>query len=232
MNTVKMNKNYLPIFFIGFFALSIIFSCNEDSKDTNAPLTMDSGYKYYHYIQNEGPKPQAGEVAFYYITMRADDSLMLNGREAEMITKIMIPPPELTKGAKVSPTLEGIKLMSIGDSLRVFQPLDSIGKLPQGFEGYSNIVYDLVLFDIKSADENRRIDAEIKRKDQAAFMKRDSLSKLVLKDYTAGKLDDKIIEKPSGLKIYIHEEGSGAIPSKRRNRISSLPWYYCWRGYI
>ena len=205
------------LFFIASFCVVMILlfeSCENGQNGPDAPLTMDNGYQYYHYTQNEGPKPKVGEVAYYYFTMYADDSLMLNGREAEMVSKTMIPKPIPNQDVVVSPTVEGIKLMSIGDSMRVIVPFDSIPELPPGYDKYENIYYDLVLIDIKSGEENSKIDFEERQKYNAILMETDSIAKLVLEDYRAGKLDDQIIEKPSGLKIYIHEQGSGPKPQK------------------
>ena len=98
--------------------------------------------------------------------------------------------------------------------MRVIVPFDSIPELPPGYDKYQNIYYDLVLIDIKSGEENSKIDFEERQKYNAILMETDSIAKLVLEDYRAGKLNDQIIEKPSGLKIYIHEQGSGPKPQK------------------
>jgi FKBP-type peptidyl-prolyl cis-trans isomerase len=208
-----MNKKQLLFFFNCFITLLFFNACNENRKEVdNAILMMDCGYQYQHFIQNEGPKPQVGEVAYYYFTFKADDSLLMDGRETAMISKMQIPKPLANPRKTVSPTLEGIKLMSVGDSMRVIVPIDSVPELPSNFKKFSNLYYDLVLLDIKSKEENARIIEEQKKKDNAYFEKIDQLVHEVLEDYKAGKLDDKITEKPSGLKYFLNEEGNGEVP--------------------
>ena len=209
-----MDSKQIILFLISVLTFSIYFSCNEDVKNEKKSLVMESGYEYEHHIQNEGTKPQIGQVAYYYFSLKADDSLMMNGREAEMLSKTMIPKPMIKGAGITSPTLEGIKLMSIGDSLTVKVPLDSIPELPPDFGKFSAFYYTMVLVDIKNSEENKEIDVSDRIRYNAYMAEVDSLRKLVLEDYRAGKLDAEIIEKPSGLKIYIHKEGRGEIPKK------------------
>ena len=206
----------IPAFFLFLAMIFFIVSCenNKAAEKNMQLLTMDCGYKYKHHIRNEGPKPQVGEVAYYYFILRADDSLMMNGRDAGMISKTQIPVPLSNPQAVASPTLEGLKLMSIGDSMTVIVPLDSIPQMPPGFEKFKNFYYDLVLIDIKSQEENLKIIEEESNRNKAKVEEISIFVKQVIDDYQAGKLDDKMTEKPSGLKYIIHEDGKGQIPEK------------------
>jgi len=135
-----MYKKQLLFFFIGLITLFIFNACADDQEkeDPDGLLTMDCGYQYIHHLQNEGPKPQVGEVAYYYFNFKADDSLMMDGREAEMVSKMQIPEPLPNPREAVSPLMEGIKLMSIGDSITDIIPLDSVPPLPPDYGEFTN----------------------------------------------------------------------------------------------
>lgn len=210
-----MKKIQIPALLLFLATTFLLVSCKSDkAPEQEQFLTMESGYKYLHHIQTNGRKPQPGEVAYYYFILKADDSLMMNGRDAGMISKTQIAQPLASGKKQGSPTLEGLKLMSIGDSMTVIVPVDSIKGLPPGFENYENFYYDLVLIDIKSKEENAKIVEEETRINTAHAEEINALAKQLLQDYESGKLAGKVVEKPSGLKYYIHEEGAGGIPQK------------------
>ncbi len=208
-----MFKILFPTFFISLMAFCLM-SCNEESPVGNELLTMENGYQYIHHIQNEGPKPQVGEVAWYYFSYSADDSLMMDGRDAGMVSRTQIA-EALRDGRRISsPTVDAIRLMSIGDSVTVIVPADSIPELPPGFENVENFYYDLVLIDIKTKEENARIVEAEQKQNSIRTAEIDSLAKAVIEDHKSGKLADEIVEKPSGLKYFIIEAGSGAVPQE------------------
>lgn len=205
-----MSKKECLLILTCIAALFLFNSCDQ-GRDPNELLTMDNGYQYRHYIQNEGPKPQVGEFAYYYFITKADDSLMMNGRDASMISKMEI--PNLPANRKVrSPTLGMLKLMAIGDSARLIVPYDSLPEMPPSFGKYGNLYYDLVLIDIKSKAEHNKLEREEERRNKKYMKKIADFSDTLSQNYLDGLLDDKIIEKPSGLKYIIHEEGQGSIP--------------------
>ena len=192
-------------------------SCGDKGGAGKTP----SGFRYEHHVKKDGAKPQIGEYAYFHVTMRnpTTGEVTFDSRNNPQIPRVAIPDPASTPpGQPASPYIEGLALMAIGDSLSVYQSLDSLPRKPQGFDNATEIAFDMVMVDIKSAEEfNKEMEEEQKK--IAAERERltaqipmiDSLMRVNAAAYTAGKLTDKIQTTDSGLKYIIHEEGTGPI---------------------
>jgi len=196
----------------------LIASCGKEGGNAG---TTPSGFNYTHHVANQGAKPQIGEYAYFHVYMRnpVTGDITYDSHDVPTMPKIAI--PDFSKnpvGQKPSPVVEALTLMSVGDSLTVFQSLDSIPRKPKGYEDAANIAYDIVLEEVKSA-EAYRAEAEVEQKKAAAerellTARVDEVAEMVKQtasDYTGGKLSDQIKTTASGLKYIVHEEGTGPI---------------------
>lgn len=202
-------------------AVAILLSACSGEGDKTVTA---NGYEYQHHIKNDGPKPQIGQYAYFSVQMRnpTTGKVTYDSKALGQSPKIQItdaPPP--ANGQKASPVLDALKLMSIGDSLTVFMPLDSVPRKPKDYEDATALAYDMVLLELKSAEEYQaeyeaeRAEMERQRAETTARLPEvKELSSSILADYTSGKLDDKIQTTASGLKYIIHEEGTGAKPAQ------------------
>lgn len=207
---------YLWIFAI--FGGLFFSSCQEETTMGTTP----SGFKYEHHVKNESAKPQKGEYAYFHVQMRnpMTGDVTYNSHDAPQMPKVAIPdfsknPP----GQKPSPVVEALSIMATGDSLTIFQSLDSIPRKPQGYEEASDVAYDIVLVSIKSQEEYKaEMDVEQKKAAEQRSVLTARISEIAEQvtqtatAYTAGKLDGDIKTTASGLKYLIHEEGTGAVP--------------------
>lgn len=198
-------------------------SCGGEGGAGKTP----GGFDYKHHVKNSGATPQVGEYAYFHVYMRNPETgeVSYNSREQPSMPKVAIPDPaKVPAGQPASPVLEALELMSVGDSLTVFQSLDSIPRKPPGYENAKNIAYDMMLVEIKSADaykaemeaEQKRLAAE-KAKLTARVPEVEALVATVVADYAAGALNDKIQTTESGLKYLIHEEGTGPVAEAGQN---------------
>jgi FKBP-type peptidyl-prolyl cis-trans isomerase FkpA len=186
--------------------------------------TTESGFRYEFHEKNSGATPQVGEYAYFHVYMKNPKTgeLTVDTRQSPAVPSFKIPDAaNQLKGIKAVPVYDVLPLMSIGDSLSVFQSLDSIPRKPPGFEDEKELAYQVVLMDIKSEEEYKADQAEVQKKMQAEQAALATLSsdigakvKATAKDYTDGKLNDQIKTTDSGLKYIIHEEGTGPVANK------------------
>ena len=120
--------------------------------------------------------------------------------------------------------MEALSMLKVGDSATFTVPLDTFKTKPAGLEKAKVASLTIMLRNIKSKKDVESRQAELKtlaESIQAAkpvFIARakgvaDSTTKIA-KDFAAGKLPANVKELPSGLKIAILKEGTGAMPKK------------------
>jgi len=205
-----------------FMVLSFLYltSCSSDSI-SEEELTPH-GFKCEHYIAKNGEKPKPAEYVYFHVDMRNGDSVTYSSRNQGRILKIPMPDySNPASKAKPSPVMDALSMMSIGDSLTVYQRLDTLPRKPAGYENADELAYDLVLLDIKTANEYQA-DMEQERKVQQE-KQNETIARLgditaqvaeTVKNYAAGKLNEQLQTTKSGLKYIIHEQGTGkqALP--------------------
>lgn len=209
-------------------ALGFIFSScgSEGGMGGEKTLKTPNGFDYIHHIANDGEKGTAGQYAYFHVYIKTNDSLTYSSREQGQGTMPKIAIPDLTNNSqqRPSPVTDVLTLMAEGDSITVFQPQDTTRNSPVAGK---KIAYDVVLYDLKSAEEYRA-DYEKERKEQEAkravvIARVPEVKKMVEEQaelYKSGQLDSKITTLPSGLKILIHEQGTGAeIKPKERVKV-------------
>jgi FKBP-type peptidyl-prolyl cis-trans isomerase len=219
-----MQKKYSLFIFSLLMGIGMFFSCETDTTNGNGlsgKVVEKDGYQYVYHIQNNGPLPQPTEYALYRHTMRADDSLLMDSRDLNLISKMEITalPPEGSKKPRPQPILAGLRTMSVGDSITIKIPMDSLPQIPIGFSKYKYLNYDIVLVGIKtqeqiiaeSTSDAKKIEAR-RRVDMARVSDIAASLRQTIKDYKSGKLDNRLKETSSGLKYIIHEEGKGKTP--------------------
>ncbi len=190
-----------------FFILSmgLIWACQPKE------LTTPSGYKYIHHVQTNGQKPQVGEEISFEVDVRNDTGVVQSSRQQGEPARFLVPQTDQV-GKSISPIVEALMLMSIGDSLTIMQSTDSFPRKPPGFENAAFIYYDLVLKEIKSkeiiaaerAAEMAKMDAAKARESDVRAQTKDVLDK-----YLANQLGDQLFTTESGLKYYVIEAGTG-----------------------
>lgn len=178
----------------------------------SGPTVTPSGYTYIHHKKNNGPKPQVGEEAEFNVDIRNGEEVLNSSRSQGKPAKFLIPSSE-QQGRSISPIVEAIQLMSVGDSLTVMQSVDSFPRKPPGFEDAEFVSYDIVLTNIISKEEIERKQAEQIAKMEAAKARESDISATVqdlLGKYQAKQLGQELKTTPNGLEYYVIEAGQGA----------------------
>jgi FKBP-type peptidyl-prolyl cis-trans isomerase FkpA len=159
--------------------------------------TVD-GLKYKIFNPHKGPKPQMGDKAMCDLLFYGDnDTLVYNSIEKHQIIPIPIQKSQFT-----GDLMEGIKLMSVGDSAIFFINGDSVAKLagPNGhIKPGSKLKYIVILRSISNDAEQARIDENI------------------IKDYIKANKIEGMKRTDDGLYYKITAEGAGDVPTKGQN---------------
>lgn len=210
----------MRIQFLLLLCLALLYSCKE------GPTTTVSGFPYTMHYDAAGPTPVAGEYAYFEVDMLANDSLLNSSDGMPELPRLRI--PEDSEINSVAPLIEGLKLMSVGDSMTLHFPLDSMEMVPPAFSAFEEIVYNLKLVEIKS-------EAAFQTEMQEAARERDikiaevrareaevgEFAQGVLADKKANKLD--LQKSETGISYVIHEMGTGKKPSP--GNMTSVHYY-------
>ncbi len=211
-----------PIHLAALVAVLLWSACQ--SSETYTPR----GFRYVLHTNEQGPKPNPGEYVYFDIVMQAGDSVFNTSYMMTERPRLRIPfDEELTRNTP--PFIDGLKLMSIGDSLTLYFPSDSMAIRPVALEPYDMIEYHLKVVDIKTDEEfrlemQRVIEEKEKRLQQVKSREPEiaEFSQEILAKYKAGTLEN-IISTSEGLRYVIHKEGSGRKPNP--NEYVSVHYY-------
>jgi FKBP-type peptidyl-prolyl cis-trans isomerase len=200
---------YLIVLAGGLFFLA---SCSGPKKVVSQAQAVEartaSGFSYVHHIRNEGPRPEAGQYAIFHVIMTQGDTVLFDSDKQPQKPIVQIPEQGKIQ-LKPSPILEGLALMSIGDSLSLQYPVDS-----------TVMTYHLALKSILNSDQHKQelvtrqksVDSEeraaLRKKEHRAILD----TRFHWKQYKTRQIDYLLVENPSGLKYVPLEEGSGKTP--------------------
>ena len=193
---------YLSIIsFLGFF-----LSCGNENNQLTKKRS-ESGYEYIHHIQNDGPKPKVGDQVTYHDVVFQNDTTLLSSTFYLFEPQTAILPAKDKVPVPAPPDYEVLFLMSVGDSLTVFQELDTFpaDQLPPNITNEDRFIYHLKLLNIKP---KAIIDKELAAVKAREITVADS-TKSLIDLYLKGNLDDQMQTTESGLKYIIHKEGNG-----------------------
>jgi len=212
--------------FIGITIAISGMACEGCQNNGTTPTTEDpvelekksteNGFSYTHHIKNEGPKPQVGEYAYYNLEIYGipESEIPMFFEAGEDFRKIVDPKNHTGYDGR-NPMIDILPLLSVGDSVTVYHSPDSIINLSPTYGGLKMLEYKITLTGIALPAQHTENQIAIFNKRKAKlFEARTRLESIngfcqkVLADYKANKIDN-LIEKQSGLKFVIHEQGKG-----------------------
>lgn len=165
------------------------------------------GYRFINHTHKPGDThPQPGESARISVDVWAGKIRMSSSREnpGGMYEFNM---PADADSAYVPPLADALRLMVQGDSATIFQPVDTLMRnfLPPKAQKEKEIRFEVVLREIvtKSAKAQAA---------QAAVLYANTIETRVQSTntaYKAGSLNDRITQRPSGLKMMVEALGEG-----------------------
>ena len=121
---------------------------------------VSSNLTFTHHVKNNTHKPEVGEVVYYHYVMRTDLEVIRSSYTNNQLSYFQIPDPSKVSST-ISPMLQGLMKMSLGDSLTVEQPLPDDAYRPESQTNSKVLYYDLSLREVKSMEA---FQADIKNK--------------------------------------------------------------------
>lgn len=164
------------------------------------------GYRYVLHTRQEGARPGPGDYVFFHLQQRREDSILVRTRQGGAAPRQMQLPDAKSAGLRLGAVGQVLRRMAVGDSATVFVPVDSLKQRPRGFEDAVEVIYDVVLVDVKSAKDY--VDARREANRGRAEEIRAQLEGIA-REYRTGKLKDRLQRAPSGLRYLTLEQGSG-----------------------
>lgn len=199
-----------------FSAILLFTACG--GKDNLSP----NGYTFNKLVKGNGRKAAPGDYAFVHLYYYTDGTLVSSTRDRNEPTSIKVPSQEEIKaegakmGGNVNPVADVLSIMSMGDSVEVFVPIDSSMRASRQLATVKELKLVLVLEDLKNQQEYDDFMAERRKamnKDREEAQAREAVVAAQVSDlaakYKAGELKSQLKSTPSGLKYMVLEEGSG-----------------------
>lgn len=199
------------------FLIAALQSCKTESNSTI--VTSDvSGYSYEVFEKGDGVTPKIGDFIYFDMDLYDhQDSLLQSFRSQDPIPSIEILAQE-DVNRKRNPLVDIASYLSIGDSVAIIVPADSVGGMPPGMEGTPHIEYHIVPAEILTAEQQQEKMAQLNAERMAAMeeMRKElprveELTERTLGEYKSGQLD--VQETTNGVKYVIHERGDGELPT-------------------
>lgn len=184
----------------------LLVSLNACSNKSKFKKT-ESGLEY-KIIKDEkgGVLPKEGDIVSFHLFMHLGDSVWVDTRKMNNNQPIETPlPPPSFKGDWV----EGLKLLTAGDSAEFLIPIDTLkklsgGQLPEWMKAGQKLSVNVKLVSVKSQEEARKEQEQMSEKQNA-------IDEGILQDYfTANNL--KPNKSPGGVYYIVEKEGTGPSP--------------------
>jgi len=129
-----------------------VASIGEDRSMEPSDQKGEPDLTFTHHVKNNARKAEIGEVVYYHYTMRTEHEMIRSSHTSGQLSYFQIPDPAKVSGP-ISPMLQGLMKMSLGDSLTVEQPLPDDAYRPEAHENSNILYYDLSLKKITSMEE-------------------------------------------------------------------------------
>jgi FKBP-type peptidyl-prolyl cis-trans isomerase len=191
-----------------------------------------SGYEYTVYEDKAGEAAKPGDYIYYFMDIMNDkDSLIQTSRKNPQQPITTIPLDE-DQAARRNPIMDVMKGLSVGDSVGLFLPKDSIPNLPPQFSNVEFIEYRLVIQEIiDEATFKERMDKEQAAAQEIAKALKErepevaSITKKAITQYNNGELDGQLTTVEGDLKFYVVEQGDG--PLAVNGSVAMVQYYGC-----
>ena len=191
--------------FLLFPVLLVLLPAMVQSQ--SAGIVTAHGYRFVNHTNKRSKQPQIGESVSARVDVWAGKTLLSSSRKSGSGLYIY-DLPDTTTVNHVTPVVEAALLMGVGDSVTIYQKIDDYMKqfIPEESRNEKEIAFQIVLVGIQSVEEKQRA-AQLAR-EQAAQMRKKV--ETTVQEYTMGRLDSRITQTKSGLKMLVETPGQGA----------------------
>lgn len=203
-----------------FLALVVLMSwtaCNKGGKKGKTP----SGNDYTIHTKGSGNVAKEGDYVFADFYIRKDTQLLFSTAMGGQTARFPVEDTKDVKDPIFKLVMEGIKMLSKGDSATFVMNIDTMKVKPAGFEGGKQASITLVIRNVMNETE---FVATLKPEEKQSFeiMKAMKVrakvvadsSKVLAQDYNQGKFPANVQTTTSGIKYSVLNPGTGPKPNK------------------
>lgn len=157
-----------------------------------------NGYRFRIFPVSGSDKIQVGDLVYFEMQVMHEDSVIEDSRRHIMRPEVII--PESEEESSKSPVIDGLLEMQSGDSIIVFEKLDTISELPPEMMGWKEINYRIKVNEVVKKELLDRVRC-----------RKAAIEDTIKKDLEVFKNQNfsKIIQTQSGLMILMHREAEG-----------------------
>ncbi len=191
------------LFFVAIAAILLgQIACKPSDKKT------EHGFRFINHTNGTGPKATNGESVMVHVDTYIGDTLMGSTRTNGGVAREYVIPDSAGLNKRVPFLYDAARLMSEGDSASVFEAIDSTIRrfVPASQKNATEVRYEVKVVQVISKESKAKQMADA----QARLVSVQSMVQATVKEYGEGKLNDKLMTLPSGLKILVVEPGTGA----------------------
>jgi len=197
----------------------LLFNCNQSEEGSKT----DRGFTYMVHHDEPGEPPMEGDNVMFEIYMKHNDRILTSSKKRNQKGKYKIGPEGEFRGGAPA-WVDVLPLLSVGDSVSVFSPADSLPRLPRGVEKGDIIHYEIVITDIldESGYKTYREEAYqkkllIREKGSELSLELYNQTKALIEAFDDNRLGDDLVQGKNGVSYVIHEFGTGEKPQERDN---------------
>ena len=190
-----------------------LMACGDQSNLKDAPV---SGFKYKVYTSGDGVLPKIGDYTYFNMEIfDQNDSLLQTFRGQEILPSIRIEEPT-NAARKKNPLVDVLTVLSVGDSVGIIVPRDSVPEMGDGYEYVKHLEYRVKVEEIATQEEYQARIQKMRNEQMAQIEalkeelpKIEALTSETLEKYKKGQLQLETTD--AGVKYFIHEKGDGEI---------------------
>ena len=191
------------LIFVAIAALLLSqIACKSDEQKTQ------HGFRYINHTNGTGPKATNGESVMVHVDTYIGDTLMGSTRKEGNVAREYLIPDSTALSQRVPFLYDAALLAGEGDSVTVYESIDSTIRrfVPASQKDAKEVRYEVKITKVINKGEKEKQMAEA----QARLAGVQTMVQATVKDYMDGKLNDKVVSYPSGLKVLVVEPGTGA----------------------
>jgi FKBP-type peptidyl-prolyl cis-trans isomerase FkpA len=195
--------------------LLFCFGLNAQNKTGNGFLKTKTGLQYKLFAKGGTQKPLEGDLMTLHLSYTTEkDSVLFDSKKQDGPVEMVLNKPSFKGGPE-----EGMMMMSMGDSLLMRLPVDSIflktfkTVLPKYLKKGSYLTFKIVLLQILEKEKVAEMLAEREKKYQSSnFARKNDEASNIEKFMMVN--DFKVDPFPSGLYFVILKDGNGYSPAR------------------
>ncbi len=203
--------------------LAALFACQDMQSQKGGIKTTKSGFKYILARDEAGTNVLGGQYVLLHSVMSHNDSVLTDTRLGQgRPTVVKVEANEADRRGGSAPVQDLLELMSVGDSARLFYPIDSFPTKPPRLKDFEEVTYDLVVLDIFETDEEvqaymdaerEKVNAPLKEAQQREQGVVESMASFY-ESFKRGEKDALWQTTDSGLKYIVLEKGASGLKAK------------------